>query len=60
MTEQDEMDRNLEIGDRVEVCEIDPRDSDSGWIIDIEGQHALVAWDSGIRTLIRISDLTPI
>jgi hypothetical protein len=32
-------------------------DHDTGYIIDVEGDMATVAWDSGVRTPCPISDL---
>jgi hypothetical protein len=48
----------IAIRDRVEAGAPGTDDYDTGTVFEIDGDKALVAWDSGVRTSSPIADLT--
>lgn len=47
-------------GDRIEAGEPGTEDYDTGVILTINGDRALVGWDTGTKTWARIGDLRPL
>lgn len=47
----------FQIGDRIQAGK--GEDFDTGRIIGFDGDMAIVAWDSGVRTPCPIEDMTP-
>ncbi len=53
--ERQRKDMDVVVGTR--VCGGEGEDYDEGRIVAIDGDNAMVAWDSGVRTTVRQDDL---
>lgn len=58
MNKQAPQQYEIEVGDRVEAGE--GEDNDTGRVESIDGDTAIVAWDSGVKTPADVSALRPL
>lgn len=54
---REKMTNEIKTGMRVEAGAIGTEDHDSGKVIQLAGDMATVAWDSGVRTTVAAADL---
>lgn len=52
------MAKQIETGMTVEAGKVGTEDHDTGRVLELDGEKALVAWQSGVRTWSPVEDLS--